>query len=200
MLCQKCNKNIATVFISTIVNGKNTQMYLCTDCARELHDSMSPDMQIPFPINDILSKLEIDEESISNLISNLTKEESDDYEEDELMHEDEEEIHELQEDDEASDIICSTCNTSFKEYKKTGKLGCSECYKAFEDELDPRIKSIYGFSEHVGKYPKNKAKNNSSIERIRELKEQLNTAIKNEEYEDAAKLRDEILKIEANDI
>ena len=39
MLCQKCNKKVATVFISTIVNGKNTQMYLCTDCAKELHDN-----------------------------------------------------------------------------------------------------------------------------------------------------------------
>ena len=71
MLCQKCNKKVATVFISTVVNGKNSQMYLCTDCAKEFHDSMSPDMQIPFPINDILSNMEFNEDTINNLIKDL---------------------------------------------------------------------------------------------------------------------------------
>ena len=68
MLCQKCNKKVATVFISTVVNGQNSQMYLCTDCAKEFHDNMSPDMKIPFPINDILSNMEFDEDTINESI------------------------------------------------------------------------------------------------------------------------------------
>ena len=73
MLCQKCNKKVATVFISTVVNGQNSQMYLCTDCAKEFHDNMSPDMKIPFPINDILSNMEFDEDTINSLIRDLMK-------------------------------------------------------------------------------------------------------------------------------
>ena len=69
MLCQKCNKKVATVFISTIVNGKNTQMYLCTDCAKELHDNMNPDIKIPFPINDILTNMELSEDTINEWIN-----------------------------------------------------------------------------------------------------------------------------------
>ena len=69
MLCQKCNKKVATVLISTIVNGKNTQMYLCTDCAKELHDNMNPDIKIPFPINDILTNMELSEDTINEWIN-----------------------------------------------------------------------------------------------------------------------------------
>ncbi|MGN1032511.1 MAG: hypothetical protein ACI4PU_03550, partial [Intestinibacter sp.] len=71
MLCQKCNKKVATVFISTIVNGQNSQMYLCKDCAREFHDNMNLDMQIPFPINDILSNMSFDESTVNDLINSL---------------------------------------------------------------------------------------------------------------------------------
>ena len=62
-------KKVATVFISTIVNGKNTQMYLCTDCAKELHDNMNPDIKIPFPINDILTNMELSEDTINEWIN-----------------------------------------------------------------------------------------------------------------------------------
>lgn len=205
MLCQKCNKNVATVFISTIVNGKNTQMYLCTDCAKELHDSMNPNMQIPFPINDILSNMKIDENSINDFISSLTEGENENININNNMIQQNNldisnDIKSTQENDKKVDVVCSVCNTSFEEYKKEGKLGCGKCYQAFEKELKPIIESIYGFSEHIGKYPKNQFKDVDAIKTIEKLKEQLNIAIQEEEYEKAAELRDEILKLEANDI
>ena len=57
--------------------------------------------------------------------------------------------------DKKADITCSVCNTSFEDYKKTGKLGCSRCYSTFEKQLKPIIEGIYGYSEHIGKFPKN---------------------------------------------
>ena len=33
MICQKCNKNIATVHYTEIINGNATNLYLCEDCA-----------------------------------------------------------------------------------------------------------------------------------------------------------------------
>ena len=235
MLCQKCNKKVATVFISTVVNGKNSQMYLCTDCAKEFHDSMSPDMQIPFPINDILSNMEFNEDTINNLIKDLKEIEDKNVVEGvngidntESSQKNEEKVdfkeknrqkeqlyyyinHELQtlfaaynkgewNRQEKVDITCSVCNTSFEEYKKTGKLGCSKCYSTFEKQLKPILEGIYGYSEHIGKFPKNKCKDTEVIRTVEQLKEQLNIAIQEEEYEQAAKLRDEILQLEANDI
>lgn len=206
MLCQKCNKNVATVFISTIVNGENTQMYLCTECAKKLHDSMSTDMQMPFPINDILSNMKIDENLITDFISSLTEGEHENINinNDSIIQKNNLEplidINNTQQDDKKVDVVCSVCNTSFEEYKKEGKLGCSKCYQAFEKELKPIIESIYGFSEHIGKYPKNQFKDMDLVKTIEKLKEQLNLAIQEEEYEKAAEIRDEILKLEANDM
>lgn len=197
MLCQKCNKKVATVFISTIVNGKNTQMYLCTDCAKELHDNMNPDIKIPFPINDILTNMELNEDTINEWLNEF-KEMEDKGQVEELMQHENPEI--LQQNNQHEDITCNFCNTSFDEYKKTGKLGCGKCYSTFRKQLKPIIEGIYGYSEHIGKFPKNEFKDTEIVRTVEQLKEKLNMAIQEEEYEEAAKLRDEILQLEANDM
>lgn len=197
MLCQKCNKKVATVFISTIVNGKNTQMYLCTDCAKELHDNMNPDIKIPFPINDILTNMELNEDTINEWINEF-KDMEDKGQIDELVQHENPET--LQHNNQHEDITCNFCNTSFDEYKKTGKLGCGKCYSTFRKQLKPIIEGIYGYSEHIGKFPKNEFKDTEIVKTVEQLKEKLNMAIQEEEYEQAAKLRDEILQLEANDM
>lgn len=197
MLCQKCNKKVATVFISTIVNGKNTQMYLCTDCAKELHDNMNPDIKIPFPINDILTNMELSEDTINEWINEF-KDMEDKGQIDELVQHENPET--LQHNNQHEDITCNFCNTSFDEYKKTGKLGCGKCYSTFRKQLKPIIEGIYGYLEHIGKFPKNEFKDTEIVKTVEQLKEKLNMAIQEEEYEQAAKLRDEILQLEANDM
>lgn len=197
MLCQKCNKKVATVFISTIVNGKNTQMYLCTDCAKELHDNMNPDIKIPFPINDILTNMELNEDTINEWINKFKDMEDKGQIEELVQHENPET---LQHNNQHEDITCNFCNTSFDEYKKTGKLGCGKCYSTFRKQLKPIIEGIYGYSEHIGKFPKNEFKDTEIVKTVEQLKEKLNMAIQEEEYEQAAKLRDEILQLEANDM
>lgn len=197
MLCQKCNKKVATVFISTIVNGKNTQMYLCTDCAKELHDNMNPDIKIPFPINDILTNMELSEDTINEWINEFKDMEDKGQIEELVQHENPET---LQHNNQHEDITCNFCNTSSDEYKKTGKLGCGKCYSTFRKQLKPIIEGIYGYSEHIGKFPKNEFKDTEIVKTVEQLKEKLNMAIQEEEYEQAAKLRDEILQLEANDM
>ena len=197
MLCQKCNKKVATVFISTIVNGKNTQMYLCTDCAKELHGNMNPDIKIPFPINDILTNMELSEDTINEWINEFKDMEDKGQIEELVQHENPET---LQHNNQHEDITCNFCNTSFDEYKKTGKLGCGKCYSTFRKQLKPIIEGIYGYSEHIGKFPKNEFKDTEIVKTVEQLKEKLNMAIQEEEYEQAAKLRDEILQLEANDM
>ena len=191
------NKKVATVFISTIVNGKNTQMYLCTDCAKELHDNMNPDIKIPFPINDILTNMELSEDTINEWINEFKDMEDKGQIEELVQHENPET---LQHNNQHEDITCNFCNTSFDEYKKTGKLGCGKCYSTFRKQLKPIIEGIYGYSEHIGKFPKNEFKDTEIVKTVEQLKEKLNMAIQEEEYEQAAKLRDEILQLEANDM
>lgn len=194
MLCQMCKQKTATVFISAIMNGKNNQMYLCTECAKKFND-MNPNIQMPFPIKDILSNIEFNEDSINSLIDDIKRIEQEEKEKEiDLLG------TELEEEQTESELRCSVCNTSFDEYKITGELGCSNCYNEFRNELLPIINKMYKNPSHIGKVPKDIVIDNKSEKEVRSLKEQLNIAIEQEEYEYAAELRDRIIELEANNI
>jgi len=94
------------------------------------------------------------------------------------------------------ELVCDKCGMSYSEFQKLGKLGCSRCYEVFQDMLKPVIKRLHGNTEHIGKVPAkvlNRIKASEEVEKLREL---LNEAIKREEYEKAAELRDRIKAIE----
>ncbi len=95
---------------------------------------------------------------------------------------------------------CPTCGYTIEDYSKTGLFGCPDCYKTFEDELDRLFVKIHGKNRHVRlEESKNSNKNkevNSNKNELEELKEKIQVCIKNEEYEEAAKIRDQIRKIE----
>lgn len=70
-----------------------------------------------------------------------------------------------------------------RRFQKIGRLGCSFCYDAFAEELNPLMRRIHGSTEHRGKIPK-KAGGKMRVKReIEELKYQLEKAIKEEAYE-----------------
>lgn len=89
---------------------------------------------------------------------------------------------------------CPKCNTSFEEIVKTTFAGCPVCYKTFEKEFESLIKNIHGTSYH----PPEKLTLNYDEKLLAELKAKLKEKIKNEEYEEAAKIRDMIKEIEKN--
>lgn len=100
---------------------------------------------------------------------------------------------------------CECCSATFDEIRRTGRVGCGNCYKTFEKELSPTLLRIHGRTLHVGKRPgaapecqTSDAGNQetSKEQRIKSLKEQLAQAIEHEEYEKAAVLRDEIKREE----
>ena len=61
-LCARCHKNMAVVFINRIENGQSHQEGLCLKCARELHIK---------PIDDIISKMGINDEELDGLSSEM---------------------------------------------------------------------------------------------------------------------------------
>ena len=94
-------------------------------------------------------------------------------------------------------LTCPNCGMTYDDFKKFGRLGCSECYTAFRDHLSILLKKIHGSSHHYGKSPGNLAKNvGSKGEMLYQLKEQLQKAIENENFEKAADLRDKIRTLE----
>ncbi len=94
---------------------------------------------------------------------------------------------------------CECCNTSFSDIAETGKIGCSECYKTFNNRLLPYIRRLHGTTEHIGKRPVGVIAELvpvSKESKIDTLRGELLEAVKAEEFERAAVLRDEIRKLE----
>lgn len=103
--------------------------------------------------------------------------------------------------EETQDIKCEVCGTSISSFQKTGRLGCANCYKAFEVSLLPVLKSVHMSTLHTGKRPGDHVdidlkRETNSLEKVEQLKKALRMAVSTENFEEAAKLRDEIARIE----
>ena len=93
-------------------------------------------------------------------------------------------------------IKCANCGLSFSDFKKIGRLGCSECYVTFRRYLGPLLKRIHGSGQHAGKTPVKVARTARKRSNLEELRDKLQTAIEEEEFEKAAKIRDQIKQLE----
>lgn len=91
---------------------------------------------------------------------------------------------------------CSNCGLTYQNFRKIGRLGCSECYEAFKKELSPLLKRIHGADRHTGKVSLRGGKTIKDTRTLQDLKVQLEKAIQTEEFEEAAKLRDKIRDFE----
>ena len=93
-------------------------------------------------------------------------------------------------------LRCSMCGMSFDDFRRSGKLGCPNCYRVFRDNLEPILRRLHGGSEHTGKVPARLADEIKTTNEIERLKAELASAVENEQYEKAAELRDRIRELE----
>ena len=93
-------------------------------------------------------------------------------------------------------LRCPSCGLSYEDFKKKGRLGCGKCYETFRRSLLPLLKKIHSATTHVGKTPASLEKRASSQLKTEELYQRLRRTIQLEEYEEAAKLRDQIKELE----
>ncbi len=93
---------------------------------------------------------------------------------------------------------CPVCGASFSDIAKKGRVGCSECYSTFYDELLPYLKRVHGSTKHAGKIP-----NSAPLvvkpktETVEDLRSELSRLVAEENYEQAAIVRDKIRELEA---
>ena len=171
MLCEKCKKNEAKINLITVVNGQKHEIWLCENCAKDISSIpffSSIGQNVNFPFQGMLTEI------LSNADSNKVNIDN----------------------NKIKEIVCSNCGLTYDEFKKTGKLGCSDCYEEFKVVLDPRIKSLQVGVKHVGKIPNMKGKELIRRRKLKNLKEEMQKLIVTEEYERAAIVRDEIKKLE----
>ena len=93
-------------------------------------------------------------------------------------------------------IKCPACGFTYQDFRKVGRLGCSECYEAFKKQLAPLLKRIHGSDRHSGKIPVRVGKTVKDTRNLQDLKVKMEKAIQAEEFEEAAKLRDKIRELE----
>jgi protein arginine kinase activator len=93
-------------------------------------------------------------------------------------------------------LVCPGCGMTYEEFKKVAKFGCAKCYDAFETNLLKIFKEIHGSNTYRGRPYKRDSESAGLVKRKRELEKALEIAIKNENFEDAAKIRDELKELQ----
>lgn len=192
MLCEKCRTREANIRYTEVINGIKTEHNLCSQCAREMDfGHYSAMFDTDYPIGKLLSDL-----------FGLTGEETE------------------QEDAGLDQVVCPTCHTAYSDFVKNSRFGCPDCYGVFDLLMSENIKRIQGSVNHKGKHPRfhyenefgterkaSGAENNAvekfgwnpedaeREEKLAVLKSKLQEAILEEEYEQAAKYRDEIREL-----
>lgn len=92
---------------------------------------------------------------------------------------------------------CSFCGLTFKDFRETGRLGCPHCYATFEAPLRGLLRRIHGGTQHMGKVYLPPDPSASEMEkRLEALRRKLQRAVDAEDFERAARLRDEIRTLE----
>src|SRR6266852_6330328 len=83
------------------------------------------------------------------------------------------------------DLKCSHCGFSQTDFKKAGRLGCSECYTTFAEGLEGLLKSMHKSTRHVGKVPAALKQSRDLNERLKYLQKKLDKAVTAEDFEQA---------------
>lgn len=93
---------------------------------------------------------------------------------------------------------CKQCGASLRDVLKSGRVGCRYCYESFAEQLEPLLRGMHSSMIHRGKSPRM----NDVRERLRtELQTKralLRSALKLENYEEAALLRDQVKALEVS--
>jgi len=91
---------------------------------------------------------------------------------------------------------CPHCGLKFVEFRNSGRLGCPHDYDVFGEELTPLLENIHGDTRHAGKTPRRQPQARQNQSELTRLRRQLQNAVSQEAYEEAAKLRDQIRTLE----
>lgn len=170
MLCQKCNEREATVHYTNIINGMKVEVYLCQTCAQKEGDlfGQMEQMVLPAPLQQFISAL---------LLS---------------------EAYHMMDTNQISMVTCPSCGLTYGQFVAQGKFQCANCYMTFQEALGPLFEKLHNKNKkHVGKIPKRSGETMILHKEILRRKQELKEMVAVENFEEAARLRDEIRALEA---
>lgn len=167
MLCNHCKKKEAKIYYTEIINGEKKEQHLCEECAAEYTSFF------------VMDSFQNKESWLGGLLSGLL---------DGLSVK-------------AAEPVCKKCGMTLDAFLKNGHIGCTECYESFGENFSRLLRNIQGGDTHNGKVPKGyspKAKaevKKAVLTEEDKLRLKLQQAIEKEEFEEAARLRDEIKRL-----
>ncbi len=162
MMCEDCGVRPAKFHLTTIINGDRVERNLCPACMAK-HQKQLPG---------------IDFSNLAGLLSSILEGRN--------------AAEQEQRETEYEDLVCEQCGMTYAEFQKGGMLGCANCYQAFRQPLTALMQRVHGNTQHAGRIPGGVHSGVSIRMNIERLKQKLQRAIAEEEYEQAAKLRDAI--------
>lgn len=168
MLCQICKESAATIHLTEISHGQRSETHLCQQCAQQ--QGLGSQAQIP--LNELLSNLLAAAKAASDSAGKPSC----------LFN---------------SDKACPVCGMTLQRFSDTSLLGCLQDYEYFQQELTPLIERTHlGHLQHCGKVPSHAGQQQKNDVALLNLRRQLEQVVKNEDYEAAAKLRDQIRQLQ----
>lgn len=180
MKCQKCNSKIASVMVRQTISGKDYEYKLCSDCAKEIGLLNHFD-----PGNDYYLGGGLFASQFLTALNSLGI--NGQYKPGDVVA------------GRQGEACCTKCKTTLEEMRQSGRLGCSNCYKAFEDQLIQVFRRIQSGEMHRGRKKAEKIES-SEIKLLRgeisDLQERIKDAVVIEDYESAAKWKTRILQNE----
>jgi protein arginine kinase activator len=97
----------------------------------------------------------------------------------------------------AGELKCPHCGFTHADFKKSGRLGCAECYTTFAEGMESLPRTMHKGTRHVGKVPQALKQTQDLTDRLKGLEKRLEKAVAEEDFETAVNLRDEIRQIKA---
>lgn len=95
---------------------------------------------------------------------------------------------------------CKQCGMDLEEFRRRGRLGCPACYEVFQTQVGELLERVHGARQHVGRVPGVSDEELERLHNLAQLRQDLEIAIRQEAYESAARLRDEIQQLETGKI
>jgi protein arginine kinase activator len=168
-VCMKCQKNLATVKLTRIVNGEVKVLNLCQTCAADISPYQKKMAEAQMNLSQILAS---------------------------ILHTGKEAAEKEQSVETDVKLVCGTCGLPFRKYKKSLFLGCPDCYESFGKHVVADLRKFHGSTLHRGKVPERLRRTVERRRDIEGLRRRMNQAIEHEEFELAARLRDQIRELQ----
>ena len=163
MMCEDCGIRPAKFHLMTIINGDRVERNLCPACMAK-HQKQIPG---------------IDFSNLAGILNSILENKANPQEQ-------------AEQDARYEGLACEQCGMTYAEFQKCGMLGCANCYQAFKTPMTALLQRVHGNTQHAGRVPGGVHSGTSIRLNIDRLKQKLQRAIADEEYEQAAKLRDAI--------